>query len=145
MTEIKGTPEKSISERLSEVLAQLTPNQLRFVVAMKECSTKKEAAKAIDLEPNTVYGWPKIVDDAVRLVALSEEEAARAIRKRSLVKAIMVKVSGLDSDDEGTRQKTATEIIEWELGKASQPVTGKDGGPVEHTVKTVTVKLPIDD
>ena len=48
------------------------------------------------------------------------EEAVRSVRKRNLLKAIMVKVAGLDSSDESIRQKVASELIEWELGTATK-------------------------
>ncbi|RPJ29476.1 MAG: PBSX family phage terminase large subunit [Chloroflexi bacterium] len=62
-------------------------------------------------------------------MALEALDGARAIRRKNLVKAMMVKAGGLDSDNEVVRQKAASEIIEWELGKADQPLTGKDGEP----------------
>jgi len=45
----------------------------------------------------------------------------------------MVKVKGLDSVDEALRQRVASEIIEWEMGKATQrqEVSGRDGGPLK--------------
>ena len=126
-------PEKSISDRLLEVLPKLTKDQLRFVVAMQECPTKKEAAEQIEIEPDTVYRWPDIVDDAIKLIALDSTESARVMRKKSLAKAMAVKLAGLDSDDEKVRQTAATEIIEWELGKARQGIElgGEGGKPIE--------------
>jgi hypothetical protein len=130
-------PEKSISESLSEVLAELTTDQLRFVVARQDYKSDKEAAEAIDLKPDTVYRWPDVVKEAVRLMALDATESSRQIRRRNLLKAMMVKIRGLDSNNEELRQKVATEIIEGELGKPKQQteLTGKDGGPVEMTWK----------
>lgn len=124
--EIKENPRKST---IDEVLSQLTDSQLRFVTAMQSCSSKREAAQEIGVEPNTVYKWPEIVDEAVRLTRLDVESATRAVRKRNLLKAMMVKVAGLDSPNEDTRQKVATEIIEGELGKPTQrnEHTGADG------------------
>lgn len=57
---------------------------------------------------------------------------ARTLRRRNLAKAMAVKVAGLDLDDAKLRQSTATEIIEWEMGKATQrqEVTGADAGPL---------------
>jgi len=71
--------------------------------------------------------------------------AAQHIRRSSLAKAMLVKVDGLDTNDESLRQKVATEIIEWEMGKATQKqeVTGAKGGPIETTViREVVVELP---
>ena len=108
--------------RLQELLAQLTKDQLRFVVALQEHPTKDAAAKAIKIKPQTAYDWPDIVDEAARLLALDALESARELRKRNLIKAMGVKAAGLDSKSESVRQKAASEIIEWELGKAQLPV-----------------------
>lgn len=108
--------------RLQELLTQLTKDQLRFVVALQEYPTKDAAAKAIKIKPQTAYDWPDIVDEAARLLALDALESARELRRRNLVKAIGVKAAGLDSKSESIRQKAASEIIEWELGRAQLPV-----------------------
>lgn len=121
--------EKSISERIDAILAKLSKDQVRFVVALQEFPSKKDAAEAIGLKPDTVYRWNGEIEEAARLMAQERLEAAHALRRRALAKAIMVKLAGLDSQDEGVRQKAATEIIEWEMGKAAQrsEVTGAGG------------------
>jgi len=126
--------EPSISERLEEIFALLTHDQLRFITAMLESKSKKEAAEKIDIKPATVYCWDnaELVNEAIRLIQLEPLESARRIRRGNLVKAMMVKSDGLNSDDEKVRQSTATEIIEWELGKAKQAIehTGENGAPI---------------
>jgi len=135
MEAIQENPQKSISDRLKEVLGTLSVDQMRFVAAMQHTASKKEAAEAVGLEPNTVYKWPKIVDEAILIAAKQREESAREMASKYLLKAMNVKVGALDSEDEVLRQRAATEIIEWNLGKATQKqeVTGKDGGPIELT------------
>jgi hypothetical protein len=125
--------EKSISERFSVIWAQLNHNQRRFVVAMQESSTKREAATAIELEPDTVYRWPSIVDEAVELMALNIKDAAIDILANATAKAAMVKLAGLDSANEKIRQDVATEILDRQLGKPLQKseLTGQGGGPIE--------------
>jgi len=113
-------PEKSISEQLDELLKQLSADQIRFIVARQECATDGEAAKAIGVKPDTVYHWPDIVKEAVKLMAGDGVYVARELRRRALPKAMAVKTAGLDSDNEKVRQDAATEIIEWEMGKAEQ-------------------------
>lgn len=136
-------PEKSISERLNEILGQLSKDQLRFVVALQEYPSKREAAEAIGLKPDTVYRWSGQVEEAARLMAKERLEGAKAIRQRALVKAIMVKIAGLDSNDEQVRQKAATEIIEWELGKALQKQDLTSGG--EKIQQPITVIEVVKD
>ena len=142
MTESQTIPEKSISDELSKVLSKLTHDQLRFVVAMQECNSKKEAAELLDMKPDTVYRWPDIVDKAVRLFAEDIAESAKQIRRKNLTKAMMVKVAGLDNDDDVLRQRVATEIIEAELGKPTQ----KQEVKTEHSGEvTIELKWPDAD
>ena len=101
----------------------MTTDQIRFVVARQECSTDKEAAKEIGVRPNTAYTWKHKgapIDEAVRLMALDGIIVAREVLRRNLAKAMAVKVAGLDHGDDKLRQSVATEIIEWEMGKATQ-------------------------
>ena len=128
--------EKRENLKFSEVLAQLTKNQLRYVVAMQECVSKKEAAELLKIPLGTIYNWPPIVDEAIRLMALDITESAREMRKRALAKAIAVKVAGLESSDESIRQKSATEIIEAELGRPKQAMDiTSDGERIAVTIK----------
>lgn len=117
---MKTNMEKSTSERLSEVLSLLSKDQRRFVVACLEFPTKKEAAVEIGLKPNTVYGWNGVIDEAIELMSLEGLEGARAMNRQAIPKAMMVKIAGLDSDNETIRQKCSTELIEWIEGKAKQ-------------------------
>jgi len=141
----------SSSEDLDRVLAQLTPDQIRFVVARQEHNTDKEAAESLELKPNTISYWKAKdvpIDRAVRLMALDGLVTALHVRKRNLAKAMLVKVGGLDSEDERTRQNVATEVIEWEMGKAMSrtEVAGPDGGPIEtKTAVRVDVSELSDD
>ena len=115
--------EKSSSSQLETVLGQLSTDQIRFVVARQEFATDKEAAHEIGVKPDTVYQWKHRgipIDDAVRLMAMDGIIVAKELRRRNLAKAMAVKVAGLDSSKEPTRQSVATEIIEWEMGRASQ-------------------------
>lgn len=136
MDEPQNIHEKSISEQLSDVLKTLSPNQVRFVVARQDYLSDKEAAEAVGLKPDTVYRWNGNVKRAVQLFAEDIMSGAAAIRRKNLAKAMMVKAAGLDSNDESIRQKAATEIIEWEMGKPSQrvqsEVSGPNGGALEH-------------
>jgi len=129
-----------IREKLhtNDLFSQLTDNQWRFVTAMVEnpAFTKKAAAEHIGFKPDTVYRWPAYVDDAIVQARHDVHAAALASRRQSLLKAIAVKRALLDSEDETIRSKAASEIIEWELGKATQrnEHTGADGGPLKAYV-----------
>jgi len=122
--------ENHTQERLTELLSQMSKDQVRFVVASMDYPSKREAAIAIGISPTTVYKWPETINEAITLMAIESSQAAIAMRKRALVKAMAVKVAGLDCDDDALRQRVATEIVEWELGKAQQRTDVTSGGEV---------------
>jgi hypothetical protein len=107
-----------------DVFRQLSDTQWRFITAMVEnpTFTKKDAAKHIGITADTVYRWDKTVDIAIEKARADVHRAALEMRKQAVLRAIAVKIKLLDSDDENVRSKAATEIIEWELGKANQPI-----------------------
>lgn len=121
------------SEALDVVLGQLSPEQIRYAIARREAKSVTDAAAAVGMARQSYYKWPEEeraqIDEAVRLMARDGLVTAMHLRRRALAEAMAVKVAGLRSRDERVRQATATELIEWELGKAKQrnEVTGKDG------------------
>jgi len=123
----QSQPNATDNDRLTEILKLLTTTQIRFVIARTESKTDKEAAETIGISPATAKGWnddntKALIDEAVRLMIFDGLKTAKELRRRNLAKAMAVKVSGLDSDDEQMRQKVSTEIIEWEMGKAQDNV-----------------------
>ena len=129
----RHTNEKMLENiNFSDVFNQLSKDQLRFVVAMQECTSKKEAAEKIKLNPNSVYNWPGVVDEAIKLMALDITESARVMRKKALAKAIAVQTALLESDDEKVRLSASKEIIDAELGKAVQPIDVKNKIEIIH-------------
>lgn len=131
--------EKSTSERFAALWAGLSVNQRRYVVARQECASKKEAALAIGLEPNTIYNWPPSVEDAAVLFSTEVAAGALEILRASVAMAAMVKRAGMDSDNERIRQDAATEILDRVLGKALQRSDVTSGG---ETMKTMTWTAP---
>jgi hypothetical protein len=125
-------------EQLKALLRQLSMTQMRYVIARLDTKSNRAAAETIGISPETVKGWDNLVmvNQAVDLMRLDGMVTALEMRRRNLAKAMAVKASGLESDNEKIRQSVATEIIEWELGKATQrnELTGKDGAPIEHAV-----------
>ena len=141
MDSFQKNPEKSISDQLSAALVQLSTDQIRFVIARQEYSTDKDAAAAIHIKSDTVYHWPKIVRDVVQLMAEDGLTTALHLRRRHLAKAMAIKVAGLDAADDRLRQSVASEIIEWELGKATQPqqVDVTSGGKIIRVIGGVNL------
>jgi hypothetical protein len=121
-------------DRFAEIWQDLSHNQRRFVVQMTECGTKKEAAEIIGVNPHTVYNWDDDIDEAIALLMANAKDSAVDMLTSALARAVMVKLAGLESDDERVKQDAASEVIDRVLGKATQKqqITGADGGPVEH-------------
>lgn len=129
----------------AELWSKLTPIQKKYVVAMQEWPTKKEAATAIGLSPQTVYNWNGEVDAVVEFMANNIALATLGIIQANATKAAQVKVDGLDSKDEKVKQAAATEILDRQLGKAIQrsELTGANGGDVR--VKFIDYGLAKED
>jgi vacuolar-type H+-ATPase subunit H len=125
------------SERIKELWVLLNHNQRRFVVEMTQCSTKKEAAEVVGIDPRTVYNWPSIVDEAVDLLLADARTAAVEMLTQALTRAVMIKIAGLDSGDEKIRQAAASEIIDRGLGKATQHL--------EHSGDAATFRVVYED
>jgi hypothetical protein len=109
---------------LQELLDRLNLTQIRFFIARQDCDMDKDAAAAIGITASAVKSWPPAIKETIRqalvLAARDGVVTALHLRRKTLAKAMAVKVRGLDSADERIRQGTSTEIIEWELGKALQ-------------------------
>lgn len=111
---------------LDDLLRQLSVTQLKYLSERVLCDNDTEAAKRIGVDPNTIYRWPPIVQEALKLMHLDGVHLALELRRRALSKAMQIKVEGMDSKNERIRQAVCTEIIEWNLGKATQPTENKD-------------------
>lgn len=121
----KNNTQTTENPHINDAFSQLSDTQWRFVTAMVENPkfSKKDAAEHIGITPDTVYRWDKAVDAAIEQARADIHRAALEMRKQAVLKAIAVKIKLLDSDDENVRSRAATELIEWELGKATQPTT----------------------
>ena len=134
--------ENYISERLSEILGGLNHNQHRFIVAMMDHPSKKEAAEAIGIVPQTAYRWPKEVEEAVELMRLNIAVGAREMLSKSVAKAALVKVAGLDDDDPKVRQAAATEVLDRILGR---PLQKQDVSVTNDSITLLISGITSDD
>lgn len=144
------------SETLERTIDDLAIDQIRFVVARQEFSTDKAAAESIEISPDTVKRWKREgvpIDEVVRLMVADGLVVAMHMRRRNLAKAMLVKIAGLDGSDDALRQRVATEIIEWEMGKAMQKIAPTDptgekeysGFSNEERVKRIEALLAIGE
>ena len=87
---------------------------------MLSSSSKKDAALSVNIEPNTVYSWNGSIDDVIEYMRNHAALAALGIIQANVTKAAMIKAAGLDSDNEKIRQDSASELLDRQLGKATQ-------------------------
>ena len=127
------TTEKSISDTdFKGLWGDMSHNQQRFAVAMLESSSKKVAALAIGVEPDTVYRWGESVDLVIEYMKEEARDSALLLLESSIVKAAAIKRAGLDSGDEKVRQDVASELLDRILGRAKQTteISGPDGAAI---------------
>lgn len=125
---------------LGILLDQLSVDQIRYVVARQLHSTDREAAESVDIPANTISKWKAKgfpIDETVTAMALDGLIVAAHVRRKNLARAMLVKVAGLESEDEKIRQAVATELIDWEMGRATQKteITGADGQDLNVTLE----------
>jgi hypothetical protein len=118
----ENTP-KQDEQRLKELLGTFSLVQLRYMVERMYTNSDKDAAMSAGISAETVKHWDNKaeVDEAVTLMRFDGVQTALEIRRRSLAKAMAVKADGLDYNDKRLRQSVATEMVEWELGRPTQP------------------------
>lgn len=134
----------SDADRFAELWNALSRNQQRFAVAMLEFPTKKAAALAVGLEPDTVYRWPDEVDEVVQYLVDSAVLSAFEILASSVVKAAAVKRSGLDSDDEKVRQMVSSEVLDRILGAAVKRLEHTGAGGTDIVFRVGNIDLEDD-
>jgi hypothetical protein len=122
-----------------ELLHRMTPQQRQFMVILSdnpslELAVKDMAKASPEKTAEQWYNWygsdvsvPPVIKEAMwygsRAIHQNAINMAIQLRNSYLAKAVLVKASGLDSEDEKIRQAVASEIIEWALGKAGVRIT----------------------
>jgi transcriptional regulator with XRE-family HTH domain len=131
----------SHENRLKELLGTLSTIQLRYVVARVDKKSDQKAADDVGISLSTVAHWEnkKDVDETVSLMHLDGVLTALEIRRRALPLAMKVKLEGLEYNDKNIKQRVATELVEWELGKPTQP--SKVEGSISLAISGLTEAL----
>lgn len=118
MSSNQPNTEKDSFEALWE---RLTAAQKRYVVARQDYGNKKDAAEAVDLSPNTVYGWPDHVDTAADKLLDNTRKTIQAGLQSAAGKAMVeLKQRLLEADDERTALKAVKYVIDQLEGKPTQ-------------------------
>ena len=97
-----------------------------------------EAYTGIKSEKEVVRNLTLAETSTEEVIKLLQEDAIQSaviMIKNALAKAAMIKIDGLDSEDEKIRQAVASEILDRQLGKSIQrsELSGPNGGPIETT------------
>lgn len=140
----------TLQEQL-ETLKGLNRSRFDYVLARAQSQDVSEALKKIGLSRSWFYKFNEAERSQLEELAeqLHRTQALKAfyILEQAAGDAAVIKVEGLKSRDKRLQQATATEILDRVLGKAFQPITGKDGGPIESSstieVKAVDYRLAI--
>lgn len=99
----------------SELLKTLSTEQLRFVGKRVDCHSDKEAAAALGIPVDTVYGWPNKADvnEAVKRSHLDGIELGHERLRRMIQKALDVVDSEMESSDpDSHRYNSALEVLD---------------------------------
>jgi len=117
-------------------LEQLEDRQLAYVVARSKCFKDADALKEIGLSKNTFYKWDASERKKLNELAqrFKHETAMRVLMKLQdhAEEAVDVITGLMKSRNDNVKLKSAQDVLDRSVGKASQPfeVSGKDGGAI---------------
>jgi len=126
----------------NRILAEATPEQVKWVTKRLALNTDKAAARAVGVHPTTVSRWDNKaeLDRAIHLLLAEPREAALAILRASVIEAAHIKTDGLQKMG---KQVVATEILDRVLGRPTQrqELSGPNDGPIEHRITGGGVRI----
>jgi len=112
--------ENSKKLTFDEIWAKLNSNQKNYVIERQNSKTKADTARAIGLNPKTIYGWPNYVEEAAsRLIDHRKDAIAQGLEEAAM-QAIMRLPHLVDSEDENIAMKAVKYAIDQAKGKATQ-------------------------
>jgi len=110
-----------------------------YVIERSQVQTDKDGYIKAGMSKTAFYNWPTERRDYLNGLArrLNTEIAIQCIMELQDVgrKAAQVKAQGLESRNEQIKQRAATEILEWIIGKAVQKIDQKTDAGVEIIVR----------
>lgn len=121
--------------------------QFDYVMERSANSSIEMSLKLIGRSKGWFYGLSKERQELLETLANELHYATRlkaqAVLEESIVKAAEVKVNGLSSRNENIRQSSASDILDRNLGKATQrtELTGAEGKPIQF----IEVEIPTND
>lgn len=131
----------------NQILADATPEQVRWVVARLSAKSDQAAAKKAGVHPSTVSKWSNKadLDRAVSLLLADVAEATVLILKQAAPEAARALVTSLGDAKE--RVKAATAILDRAGFAPKQVVRGDtdDGSLVVHIIRDAANDTALSD
>lgn len=125
------------SVRFQEIWHQLTDVQRRFLIARTQHPSKHQAALSIGLQPDTVYHWGPLINEALALIQAQILQTAVIQLSQVVARAALIKTQGLDLADPRLQQQVATEILDRVLGKPRTAAPNPADEPTEIIVRYI--------
>ena len=120
-----------------------------YVIERSQVQTDKDGYTKAGMAKTTFYTWPTERRDYLNTLArrLNTEVAIQIIMELQDVgrEAAIVKADGLRSRNEQIKQRAATEIIEWLIGKATQKTEEKTAGEHKIIFEVIRDRDPLQD
>lgn len=122
-------------------LDSLDERQLSYVVARSKCLSDSQALRDCGLGRSTFYSWDESERERLNGIAqrFKRETAMRVLMnlQEHAEEASLVIAGLMKSRNENVKLKSAQDILDRVVGKASQPleVSGKDGGAINVIIK----------
>lgn len=113
---------ETLETEIRRLLSNMSPQQVTYAVALIYTKDHKDALLSCGISEETYKSWPENIqqdcEEIANIVVFDTLVLSRRLLREAVLQAVLVKMAGLSSPDEEIRQKAATDIIEWELGKA---------------------------
>ena len=133
-------------EDLITRLQQLTHNELDFVMARSSINSVKEACKEAGISQSTLYGWDnrEELEEIALALRLDRHVEVELKLREALPGAVEVIIAGLKERKYDTKFKSAVEILDRTMGKATQRIDQKTEHSGEIRQKLYRVVSPDD-
>ena len=120
-----------------------------YVIERSQVQTDKDGYTKAGMSKTAFYNWPTERRDYLNALArrLNTEVAIQCIMELQDVgrEAAQVKAEGLRSRNEQIKQRAATEILEWIIGKPTQKIDQTTTGDHKVVFEVVRDRDPLQD
>jgi len=117
---------------IDNMLGNLSLKELQYMLARFNTSSIAEARKKIGVGEACSTKLEKKVSEPLKIIMQDVIKSAALKMQNALLSAVDVKISGLESESEVTRQAVSSELIDRVMGKpvARSEISGKGGNAI---------------